>query len=146
MPTTPLCSATSIVCRATPIWPPTSQEAFVRLYRRGSLPDRPDRWLVTVALNLFRNERSTARRRAWTGHGAISRRWPTDARRPCRRPRAAGSSQCRSTASRGATGLLLRAEGYDYRDLATILELNEASVGTLLARARQAFRAKWEER
>ncbi len=36
--------------------------------------------------------------------------------------------------------LLLRAEGYSYRDMAAALDLNEASVGTLLARARQAFR------
>jgi RNA polymerase sigma-70 factor, ECF subfamily len=36
--------------------------------------------------------------------------------------------------------LLLRAEGYSYRDIAAALELNEASVGTLLARAKRAFR------
>lgn len=41
--------------------------------------------------------------------------------------------------------LLLRAEGYSYRDIASALELNEASVGTLLARAVRAFRAAWEE-
>ena len=31
------------------------QEAFVRLNDRGEMPDRPALWLVTVALNLFRN-------------------------------------------------------------------------------------------
>jgi RNA polymerase sigma-70 factor (ECF subfamily) len=41
--------------------------------------------------------------------------------------------------------LLLRAEGYSYRDIALSLELNEASVGTLLARARTAFREIYEE-
>lgn len=40
--------------------------------------------------------------------------------------------------------LLLRAEGYSYRDLAEILNLNEASVGTLLGRAKRAFQAAWE--
>jgi RNA polymerase sigma-70 factor (ECF subfamily) len=35
--------------------------------------------------------------------------------------------------------LLLQAEGYSYRDIAAALELHEASVGTLLARARRAF-------
>ena len=40
--------------------------------------------------------------------------------------------------------LLLRAEGYSYRDLAGALELNEASVGTLLARAKRAFREVFE--
>jgi RNA polymerase sigma factor (sigma-70 family) len=41
--------------------------------------------------------------------------------------------------------LLLRAEGFAYRDIAEALELNEASVGTMLARARDAFRQLWEE-
>jgi RNA polymerase sigma-70 factor (ECF subfamily) len=36
--------------------------------------------------------------------------------------------------------LLLRAEGYGYRDLAEVLDLNEASIGTFLARAKRAFR------
>ncbi len=41
--------------------------------------------------------------------------------------------------------LLLRAEGYSYRDIAAALELNEASVGVLLARAKQAFRDLYED-
>ncbi len=41
--------------------------------------------------------------------------------------------------------LLLRAEGYSYRDLAAVLELHEASVGTLLARAKRAFEDAYEE-
>ena len=41
--------------------------------------------------------------------------------------------------------LLLRAEGYSYRDLAAVLELNETSVGTLLARAKRAFEEAYEK-
>jgi RNA polymerase sigma factor (sigma-70 family) len=41
--------------------------------------------------------------------------------------------------------LLLHAEGYSYRDIAAALGLNEASMGTLLARARRAFRERYEE-
>ena len=41
--------------------------------------------------------------------------------------------------------LLLRAEGYSYRDLAAVLELNQASVGTLLARAKRTFEKVYEE-
>jgi DNA-directed RNA polymerase specialized sigma24 family protein len=41
--------------------------------------------------------------------------------------------------------LLLRAEGYRYRDIAAALGLNEASVGVMLARARTAFRRVYEE-
>ena len=36
-----------------------AQESFVRLHRRGSMPDNPPVWLVTVALNQFSNARST---------------------------------------------------------------------------------------
>jgi RNA polymerase sigma factor (sigma-70 family) len=42
--------------------------------------------------------------------------------------------------------LLLRHEGYSYRELATALGLTESSVGTLLARAKAAFRSAFEER
>ncbi len=41
--------------------------------------------------------------------------------------------------------LLLRAEGYSYQEIAVALQLNQASVGTLLARARDAFRATYED-
>ena len=41
--------------------------------------------------------------------------------------------------------LLLRAEGYSYRDIAVALKLNEASVGVLLARAKREFRKTYEE-
>ena len=41
--------------------------------------------------------------------------------------------------------LLLRAEGFSYREIARALELNEGSVGTLLARAQRSFRVKYGE-
>src|SRR5262245_22769935 len=41
-----------------------AQETFLRLYARGSPPDHPAAWLVTVATNLFRNVRATTVRRA----------------------------------------------------------------------------------
>ena len=40
-----------------------AQEAFIRLNRRGAMPDRPGSWLISVAMNLFRNLRSTDARR-----------------------------------------------------------------------------------
>ena len=42
--------------------------------------------------------------------------------------------------------LLLQSEGLSYTELAAALEINPASVGTLLARARQAFRKEYIKR
>lgn len=125
------------------------QEAFVRLYRRGSLPDRPDRWLVTVALNLFRNERSMASRRRDLRRERVMEiapaRLPTPAERvESEEVRGRVRAALDRLPSRDRELLLLRAEGYGYRDLAAILELHEASVGTFLSRAKRAFQAAWE--
>jgi len=127
-----------------------AQEAFIRLYRRGSLPDAPEAWLITVALNLFRNARSSRsrRRRLLTltrGEGVHSDPAPSPDDAPVaeesrRRVRAA----LERLAERERRMLLLRAEGYSYRDIAAVLELNEASVGVLLARAQRAFRQTYE--
>lgn len=128
-----------------------AQEAFIKLSRRGSLPDRPEAWLISVAMNLFRNERSTRsrRRRLLTltrGEGVHSDPLPLpdrvatadDTRRRVR-------ATIDRLPDREQHLLLLMAEGYSYRDIAAALDLNEASVGTLLARARRAFRAIYED-
>src|SRR5260370_8653348 len=39
------------------------QESFVKLYRRGAMPDDPPAWLVTVAHNLLRDDRPRSARR-----------------------------------------------------------------------------------
>ena len=127
-----------------------AQEAFVRLYRRGSLPEKPDRWLVTVALNLFRNERSKERRQrglraAFHGDLAPGADLSPSERAESRSRRAEVRSALDRLSPRDRELLLLRAEGYSYRDLAEVLTLNEASVGTLLARAKRAFETAYEE-
>ena len=128
-----------------------AQEAFVRLYARGALPDRPEAWLISVALNLFRNAATARRRRAGLLTLARAEALHSDPAPPP--DQAAGSRETRDRvrAALGRLGereqrlLLLRAEGYSYRDLAAALELNEASVGTLLARAVRGFRTAWED-
>ncbi len=127
-----------------------AQEAFVRLYRRGSMPDRPEAWLVTVAMNLFRNVKSgRARRRRLLSRARGERVYSdpppgpgesADAEETSRRVRVAIDR----LDERARRLLLLRAEGVSYRDIADTLGLREASVGTLLARARQAFREAYE--
>jgi RNA polymerase sigma factor (sigma-70 family) len=128
-----------------------AQEAFIKLYRRGSLPDAPEAWLITVAMNLFRNARSSRarRRRLLTlsrGEGAHSDQPPSpeeatvtaDTRRQVR-------LAVDRLPERDRHILLLRAEGYSYREIAGALGLHEASVGTLLARAVRAFRKSYED-
>ncbi|HVQ45961.1 MAG TPA: sigma-70 family RNA polymerase sigma factor [Gemmatimonadales bacterium] len=128
-----------------------AQEAFVRLNDRGELPDHPPLWLITVALNLFRNVKTTRsrRRRLFTAT-------QVDATLADPSPDPAENVQAEETRAqvrraidrlddRDRQLLLLRAEGYSYRDMASVLGLNENSVGTLLARAKRAFREAYGE-
>jgi len=127
-----------------------AQEAFVRLYRRGSLPDAPGPWLAAVATNLFRNHQSAVsrRRRLLTPERASEAHSDAppsplsgvESAETKRRVRAA----LERLPERERQLLLLRAEGYDYRELAAALELAPGSVGTLLARARTAFKREVE--
>jgi RNA polymerase sigma factor, sigma-70 family len=121
------------------------QDAFVRLYRRGSLPDAPEAWLISVALNLLRNARSTGSRRQRLLTVARAEEVHSDPLPPPDESATAGDARRRVRSAlehlpaREQRMLLLQAEGYSYRDIAAALALNEGSVGTLLARARRAF-------
>jgi RNA polymerase sigma-70 factor (ECF subfamily) len=127
-----------------------AQETFVRLYRRGSMPDDPNAWLISVSMNLLRNMKSSSRRRtellkshpvsvqAAMPVSADSDVLASEERLRVRRAVDAMNDRERSL-------LLLRAEGYSYREIASALELNVTSVGTLLVRAQRSFRARYEE-
>lgn len=127
-----------------------AQEAYVRLYRRGAMPDVPQAWLVTVALNLFRNARaSRSRRRSLVGlvRGELAQADPApapDAGLLAAEERHAVRAALEQLPERDRRLLLLRSEGYSYREIAAALRLHEASVGVFLARARHAFRAACE--
>ena len=127
------------------------QEAFVKLCQRGALPDEPGAWLISVAMNLFRNERGKRSRRLrllTPERGEQSLGDPLaspeenamadDTRRNVR-------AALQRLPERDRQMLLLHGEGYRYREIALALKMNEASVGTLLARARRAFRESYEE-
>lgn len=127
------------------------QETFLRLYARGSPPDRPAAWLITVATNLFRNARAKTATRARLltparGADVLADPPPSpveaiESLELQRRVRATIDA----LPERDRCLLLLRAEGYGYREMAAALNLNEASVGTLLARAKRSFRDLYEE-
>jgi RNA polymerase sigma factor (sigma-70 family) len=127
-----------------------AQEAFTKLYQRGSMPDQPGAWLATVATNLFRNAHGTRARR-----GELLRTAPEAARYADRAvDPAVDTSDVAQRVRRALDAmpereralLLLRAEGYSYREMAAVLGLNETSMGTLLARAKRAFRDRYEAR
>ena len=128
-----------------------AQDAFAKLYGRGSLPDAPEAWLITVALNLFRNAASTRTRRLRLLTPARGEAVLAD---PPSSPDAVMEAEDTRRQVRQALDrmperernmLLLRAEGYSYRDIAHALHVNETSVGVLLARARRAFREIYGE-
>jgi RNA polymerase sigma-70 factor (ECF subfamily) len=127
-----------------------TQEAFVTLVRRGSMPDAPEAWVITVALNRLRNERAKVSRRVrllsrvadpTPGDAPPTVREAANARAKGRQVRTA----LERLSERDARLLVLRSEGYSYKDIAAALEIHEASIGTLLARARRAFVAAYEE-
>jgi RNA polymerase sigma-70 factor (ECF subfamily) len=126
------------------------QEAFIRLHDRGSVPETPGPWLISVAMNLLRNESGTRRRRARLLTASRAERAHSESaplpdeqflnREGSRRVRRAIDGM----PERERQMLLLSAEGYSYREIALALDIHEASVGVLLARARRAFRDSYE--
>ena len=128
-----------------------AQEAFIKLYRRRSPPADPAAWLFTVATNLFRNAKTkrTNRARLLTAHRALSSH-SDPAPTPDERSESEETKQRVRVALNGLRDrerslLLLAAEGHSYREMSKILRLKEASVGTLLRRAKAAFRSAYEE-
>jgi RNA polymerase sigma factor (sigma-70 family) len=107
-------------------------------------------WLVSVALNLVRDEqRRGARRRRLLQRRAVADTMADAAPSPeddvlAAERRALVRRALYALSERDRALLLLREEGYSYRELASALSLAEASVGTLLARAKVAFRESYE--
>jgi RNA polymerase sigma factor (sigma-70 family) len=127
-----------------------AQETFVRLYRRGEMPDDLRAWLVSVALNQARDElrRRSRRLRLLQRHvneepTADTAPSPEDELLSAER-RSMVRRALDALAPRERALLLMREEGYSYRELAIALQLTGTSVGTLLARARIAFRQAYE--
>ncbi len=127
-----------------------AQEAFVRLLRRHAMPDAPVAWLITVALNLQRNARARESRRFRLLTHERGTHSLGDAPPPPDRATHADETRLRVRRTlaqldeREAQLLMLSAEGYSYREMATALDLNEGSVGILLMRAKHAFRKRHE--
>jgi RNA polymerase sigma-70 factor (ECF subfamily) len=127
-------------------------DAFCRFHRRAPSSDRnPKGWLYKTAVRLGLDELRRLRRRskyepllAILGGGG---------RVPSPEHLHAASqeqTQVRSVLAklkqRDAELLILRSEGMSYQEVAGILDLNEASMGTLLRRAQESFRKEYVKR
>ncbi len=122
--------------------PDLAQEAFVRLFRRGSLPESPAAWLITVATNLLRNARSRSARRErilMVSDPGEAPALPADSL-VMDEERTRVREALARLSPRDQQLLSMLAGGYKYREMAAASGLREASVGTMLARAKRAFR------
>lgn len=124
-------------------------EVFLKLWRdRRAQVGNAEGWLYRVAVRTALNElRSQTRRTRYEGlrsfvgrtHTPEDIRAATEAQERVRR--VLGVIE-----GRQAELLLLRSHGLSYDELASALELNPVSVGTLLSRAQQAFRKEYVTR
>jgi RNA polymerase sigma factor (sigma-70 family) len=126
-----------------------AQEAFVRLLRQ-SLPEAEVRpWLFTVATNLVRDRarKSERRQRLLMAAPDLVTRPPLpdeDVERAERRQ--AVRDILERLPERDRQLLLMREEGFKYDEIAQVIGVASASVGTLIARALKKFVAAYEAR
>jgi RNA polymerase sigma-70 factor (ECF subfamily) len=126
-----------------------AQEAFVRALEHR--PSNPRPWLFTVAANLARDEgrRASVRKRHLTLIKAEVEASPAEPgpevalerRETVRRVQAALAK----LVERDREALLLWEEGFDYDEIAAVLGIARASVGTTLSRARARLAAAFDE-
>lgn len=127
-------------------------EVFLKLWRNPKAQrDKVEAWLYRVAVRTALDElRSRSRRwRYETLFGLLERN--ASPATPEQIHRASEEQErVRLVLSllepRQAELLVLRSHGFRYEEVASILDLNSASVGTLLARAQQAFRKEYTRR
>jgi RNA polymerase sigma factor, sigma-70 family len=128
-----------------------AQEAFVRLHRRGEMPDQPAGWLVAVANNLVRDEQRRVTRQLRLLSEEPSRA-PSGA--PAADPSADLERDERIGAVRAALdrltlrdrqALLLRHGGYSYREIAAALGLPRPAWAPRWCGPGHAFRAAFQE-
>ena len=127
-----------------------TQEVFVRLYQRGAMPDDVRGWMAAVAHNLLRDEKRTGKRRL-----ELLQSRPLDVHRGgdvAADEQVLGEERRRRVrtaldrlSERDRRMLLLRHEGYSYREIAPLVGVSETSVGTLLLRATALFHRAYQE-
>jgi RNA polymerase sigma-70 factor (ECF subfamily) len=119
-----------------------AQEAFVRLLKQ-QLPEAEIRpWLFTVAMNLVRDRARKNERRQRLLSGAptmVSVEPRPDDRVEQIEDIEAVQAALEKLSDRDRQLLLMRAEGFKYEEIAGVIGVAPASVGTLIARALKRF-------
>lgn len=121
-----------------------AQEAFVRLVRdEVEGPRRAVKaWLFRVASNLVRDgwRVSENRRRLLEAH-PVGPQPPPGAQERLEREETVARVRAvlDGLPARDRTLLMMREEGFSYREIAAAIEVNASSIGTLLARAQSRF-------
>lgn len=129
-----------------------AQETFVRALRQEQIVNERS-WLFAVASNLVRDEaRKSARQRRHLQLLAAEERAREDDQDDTGEemtPERAREVACARRAlyelgERDRQALLLKAEGLNYDEIAAVLEIEKASVGTTLSRARRRLAETYE--
>jgi len=126
-----------------------AQEAFVRLLKQPLPEDEVRPWVFTVAMNLVRDRaRKTERRhRLLTTAPELVTRTPLPDEDLERGERIARVREVLDRIpERDRQLLLMREEGFKYDEIAKVIGVAPASVGTLIARALKKFVAEYEAR
>jgi RNA polymerase sigma-70 factor (ECF subfamily) len=126
-----------------------AQESFVRLLRQRLPEDEVRPWLFTVAMNLVRDRarKSDRRHRLLTSAPELVTRRPLPDEDVERAERiAAVRDVLERLPERDRQLLLMREEGFKYDEIARVIGVAPASVGTLIARALKKFAAEFEAR
>jgi RNA polymerase sigma-70 factor (ECF subfamily) len=127
-------------------------DVFLKLWRNHKAQqENAEAWLYRVAVNAGLDELRRQNRRehyermlTWIRPRSVAAT-PEDIHSQSQR-----QDKVRSVLSaiepRQAQFLLLRSQDFSYQEVASILELNPASVGTLLSRAQESFRKEYIKR
>lgn len=127
-------------------------DVFLKLWRdRKAQQENVEAWLYRVAVNAGLDE---LRRQTRRGHYERMLAWirpRTNAATPeDLHSQSQQQDKVRSLLSvmepRQAQFLLLRSQDFSYQEVASILNLNPASIGTLLSRAQESFRKEYIKR
>lgn len=124
-----------------------AQESFVRLLKQNLPEDEVRPWLFTVAMNLVRDHaRKVERRQRLLTTAPVlvsSTALPDEAVETAER---VGSVRVvlNQLSARDQQLLLMREEGFKYEEIANVIGVAPASVGTLIARALKRFAELYE--